>query len=289
MKDNVLAWVCPVAPRFPEVQKRLGFSFVVSDVIDDQRQWPMHPDWRVQIEKNYRETFACTDVSFANCVPVARWLAEEGLAPVVVPNGMDIRRGVETWDVPAALRKLQRPIVGYCGNLSARIDWDLIDSLAAARPDWSIVLIGEPAKDERCQQTLARTNVHALGVIPYESALAYIASFDAAIIPHLHSDLSTHMNPLKLYVYRGLGIPVVSAAIANLDDLADDIRIADSPERFIRLLEEAIEEKRVRGRAYPPAELMQSYSWESRAAGIFAHLDAVFRDTQLKSGADIAA
>ncbi len=79
MTENLLAWVCPVVSGFPEVQKRLGFSFVVADVIDDQRQWPMRLETRSQIETSYRETFAQTDMAFANCRPVSEWLEQEGL------------------------------------------------------------------------------------------------------------------------------------------------------------------------------------------------------------------
>ncbi len=123
MSENLLAWVCPVVRGFPEVQKRLGFSFVAADVIDDQRQWPMQPSWRQQLEQNYHDTFAVADVAFANCAPVARWLEDEGLSPTIVPNGMDVRLDAGSWEIPKQLSDLPRPIVGYCGSLSHRIDW----------------------------------------------------------------------------------------------------------------------------------------------------------------------
>ena len=289
MTDNLLAWVCPVVPGFIEVQKRLGFSFVVADVIDDQRQWPMRLEWRTQIERNYRETFEQADMAFANCRPVSEWLEGEGLRNFVVPNGMDIRRDVDKWEVPAELRHMKRPIVGYAGNLSSRIDWDLLDKIAASRPDWSFVVIGEPPSKGLYYQIVARPNVHAMGVQPYETALRYIAHFDVAMIPHAHSALSDSMNPLKLYVYRGLGVPVVSSAVANLDDLTGDIRIAESADEFVSKLEAAIAERQSRGRAYPAPELMQAYSWESRAARILAHMDDVFHTRHLSTSEGIAA
>ena len=285
MTDNVLAWVCPVVRHFPEVQKRLGFSFVASDVIDDQRQWPMQPAWRLQLEKNYRDTFAVTDAAFANCASVGAWLGNEGLDPVVVPNGMDAPEGVEDWPVPAALAHLKRPIIGYCGNLSHRIDWDLIEHVARAQPDWSVVLIGEPGRDERYRSVAGLSNVHALGVLPYETAQRHIAAFDAAIIPHLDTQLSAHMNPLKLYVYRSLGVPVVSAAIANLDDLAGEIRVADTPALFVARLEEAVAERRARGRVFPSEAAMRSLSWASRADAIWTRLEEVFDRSRAKEAA----
>lgn len=285
MTDNALAWVCPVVRNFGEVQKRLGFSFVASDVIDDQRQWPMQPAWRLQLEKNYRDTFAATDAAFANCAAVGAWLEGERLEPLVVPNGMDAPQGVERWAVPAALARLARPIVGYCGNLSHRIDWDLVEHVALARPDWSVVLIGEPGKDERYRSVARLSNVHALGVLAYETAQRHIAAFDAAIIPHLDTDLSAHMNPLKLYVYRGLGVPVVSAAIANLDDLASEIRIAATPEQFVARLDEAIAERRARGRIFPSEAAMRSLSWESRAKTIWARLEELLERRRAREAA----
>ncbi|HWA91137.1 MAG TPA: tetratricopeptide repeat-containing glycosyltransferase family protein [Rhizomicrobium sp.] len=272
MTDNVLAWVCPVVRGFPEVQKRLGFSFVACDVIDDQRQWPMQPAWRLQLEKSYRETFAVADAAFANCESVGAWLESEGLDPLVVPNGMDAPDGVEHWAVPAALAHLPRPIVGYCGSLSHRIDWDLIEHVARARPAWSIVLIGEPGRDERYRDVARLANVHAPGVLPYETAQRHIAAFDAAIIPHLDSALSARMNPLKLYVYRSLGVPVVSTAIANLDDLASEIRVAGTPDLFVAKLEEAI----AQGHAFPSEAVARSLSWASRAEAIWARLEELF-------------
>jgi hypothetical protein len=279
----VFAWVCPVVRNFPDVQRRIGFSFVAIDVIDDQRQWPMHPAWRVQLERNYHETFSSADAAFANCGAVGQWLRDEGLAPLVVPNGMDMHMDVEAWAVPEVLARLRRPIVGYCGNLSHRIDWDLIDHVAVSRPDWSIVLIGEPAKDERYRATAARPNVHMLGVIPYQTALHHIAAFDAAMIPHLDSALSAHMNPLKLYVYCSVGVPVVSAAVANLDDLAGEIRIADSPARFVEQLEAAIAQRRG-GRVFPSVRVIEACSWQTRTNAIWRHLEEVFELRRSKAG-----
>ncbi len=138
------------------------------------------------------------------------------------------------------------------------------------------MLIGEPAKDERYRQVVARPNVHALGVLPYETALRHVAAFDAAIIPHLDSALSLHMNPLKLYVYRGLGVGVVSAAIANLDERLGGVRVAATPGEFVAQLEEVIAERRARGRVYPAADAMQACSWQARAATIWERIEETF-------------
>ncbi|MEJ8572351.1 tetratricopeptide repeat-containing glycosyltransferase family protein [Microbaculum marinum] len=287
MMENTIAWVCPVAPQFPEVQEHLGFPFVVTDVIDDQRQWPMKPLWRAEVETNYRRTFAISDVTVANCQPVADWLASEGLSPVVVPNGLDARKDVDSWSDPPELTQLPRPIIGYAGNMTGRIEWSLIGDLAARRPDWTIVLIGMTPAGDHVRAVTDLPNVRALGVIPYESALRYLAALDAAIIPHAQTDMSDRMNPLKLYVYRSLGIPVVSTPVANIDDLRDEIRIADNSADFAAKLEEALEERRERGRILPARKHLEALSWDARLAEILARVDAVFK-TRSAGGVDQA-
>ena len=59
-------------------------------------------------------------------------------------------------------------------------------------------------------------NIHLLGVRPYDEALGYIKNFDVAIMPHINNELSQNMNPLKLYVYFSLGVPVVTTEVANI-------------------------------------------------------------------------
>ncbi|WAP70731.1 glycosyltransferase [Jiella pelagia] len=283
MQDNALAWVCPVVPQFPEVQEHIGFSFVVSDVIDDQREWPVSPEQRQALQENYDRTFAATDVALANCQPVADWLRREGLATRMVPNGADSFPGVREWEVPDALARLPRPIIGYCGNLGDRIDWDLIAAVADAQPDWSIVLIGAAPKMAEAGPVFARKNVTALGVVPYEQAVRHIAAFDAAMIPHRDSGLTQRMNPLKLYVYRALGVPVVTTPIANIDDFSNDVLIGRDPVDFIAKLDTARLRRAAHGRDLPDPTAFESLLWPQRMRDIMAHVGAVFASSRTET------
>jgi hypothetical protein len=275
MMDNVLAWVCPVVPHFPDVAARIGIPFIVADVIDDQRRWPMIPRYRTEIETNYRETFEIADVVVANCGPVADWLAGEGLDPLIVPNGMEIHHDVDSWREPPDSAGYPRPIVAYAGSLTARIDWPLIASLAQARPHWSIVLIGATPRSEAFRSVAALPNVHVLGVVPYERATRLLAAADAAMIPHETGWLTQAMNPLKLYVYRSLGLPVVSTPVGNIDDFRDEVRIAATPEAFVSALDQAIEERRRVGRCYPDPARVGTLTWEARLAAILEEAERV--------------
>ena len=278
MTDNLLAWVCPVVLPFPHLQRRLGFSFVVTDVIDDQRKWPMRSTYRAAVEACYRDTFAVTDLAFANCAPVAEWVSEAVGDVTLVPNGIAAPPpDVDTWSVPAALARLSRPIIGYAGNLTQRIDWPLLTGLADARPDWSVVLIGTPPQPSKAfEQLCRRANVHVLGPIPHERAQRFIAAFDVAIVPHLVNAISERMNPLKILVYRSLGLPVVSSPIPNVNDLADEVVFAEGTEAFIAAVARAIDTRRNEGRVYPAR--WRDLSWDARMETMFEAIDRRFAE-----------
>ena len=191
----------------------------------------------------------------------------------LVPNGMEVHRDIASWEPPAELSQLARPIVGYSGSLTHRIDWPLIDAVARTRPDWTIVLMGAVPDTAVAQAVLALPNVHALGVVPYDRAVRCIAAFDVAIVPHLRTSLSERMNPLKIYVYRSLGVPVVSTPVPNIEDFVGDIRIA-LPEDFVPAIEAALADSAARGRTFPNQELMRRCAWSTRVQDILQHVQA---------------
>ena len=46
----------------------------------------------------------------------------------------------------ADVQDLARPVLGFAGNfLATKVDFDLLDGLARARPDWTLLLVG-PAR-----------------------------------------------------------------------------------------------------------------------------------------------
>ena len=69
--------------------------------------------------------------------------------------------------MPAELRALSGPVIGYVGNLSDRIDLDLLDDLVRARPDWQFVFVGSAHLD----RTILRLDRHDNVALPRRPAL----------------------------------------------------------------------------------------------------------------------
>ena len=122
------------------------------------------------------------------------------------------------WIKPKYLDEISGCVIGYVGNLDdARIDLELIEELAHHDSNWQLVFIGSTHRSVGLEHLSTQySNIHLLGVKPYDEALKYIKYFDLAIIPHLDNELTRNMNPLKAYGYASLSVPIVSTKINNM-------------------------------------------------------------------------
>lgn len=262
--DNCIAWVCPIVKDFEKIYNKVPFPFVVSDFIDDQTKFSNLPYMKYQINLGYEFMYKISDLSLCNCMPIYDKLSSVGLLPILMPNGMDFR----SISPAATSEKLlhARPIIGYCGNMNDRFDFDLVKFIALSRPEYDFTFIGSLRSIENRSTLSELPNVSYLGVKKYDEARQIMSSFDVAILPHLLDDLSASMNPLKLYAYRSLGIPVVSTNIQNiLSEMSYGIFVASSYDDFIQLLDEVL----ASDLSFELHERHFDLSWESKFSTIW--------------------
>jgi glycosyltransferase involved in cell wall biosynthesis len=229
-------WSYPTNPDLPELIDRLRPDVVLTDVVDDNRTWwsPGTPE-HDRADQNYQDVLSRSDLVLANCEPVAASMRTYAPEVHVVPNGVEL--DVPAGPVPVELHQIGRPLIGYVGNLSSRLDIDLLEGLAATRPDWQFAFVGSAHLDPAILRLRRHPNVHFLGVRPHREARHLIAGFDVALIPHLDNEMTQAMNPLKAFVYAGVGVPVVSTPIANLGELDGLITVAEGVDGFVRAIE----------------------------------------------------
>ncbi len=268
-----IGWVCPVVFDFPKIHEAVEFERVVVDIIDDQRKWQGKTDYMNRVAQNYVDVLKIADLAIANCDPVRKGFADQRKDIVIVPNGTEQFPSDRTWSVPEDLANLPRPIIGYVGNLRDRIDFELIRQMAIRHPEWTIVLVGSAHGALDVHSLTQFPNVKLMGVRPYEEALNYIKNFDVAMMPHISNELTENMNPLKLYVYFALGVPVVTTEVANIGDIGPHVSVAHSHSEFIAATEKLL---RGQGKRPDPAkrdEVLERVSWSARVGEILRQLD----------------
>ena len=269
-RRRTVFWVCPNNFDFPSIADRFQPDLVVSDVIDDQRKWPCSPRYREYLHRNYEEILARTHLTFANCRSVFEDMQEHTDNIHLLPNAAELlEEEARHWKKPAELRRIKGPVIGYVGNLDiTRIDIDLLTTVAGQRPDWNLVFIGSMHKSREIRKLDKFSNVRFLGVRVYEEALRYIRHFDVAIIPHLDSELTRSMNPLKLYVYFSLHVPVVSTPIANIGDFREFVQVGRTADEFIEQIGHCLDNNPVSGDIERVRSLLEINSWNERVTRI---------------------
>ena len=268
-------WACPTVFDFPRLCDRFLPDLVVADVIDDQRQWPATPEHLARLQQNYEEVLDRADVAFANCSTVVDSMSPMAKDIHLVPNAADpVEQEYGRWPMPRELRRLPRPIIGYVGNLdTARLDVRLLGTVIERRPHWHLVFIGSARRDQTVLALSRHANVHFLGVRPYPKVLRYIRHFDVAIVPHLDNELTRNMNPLKLYVYLSLKIPIVATPIANTDDIGEFTEVGSTDDEFIDGIERCLANGGYGSRAARVDDVLRANSWDERVQRIVSLVD----------------
>ena len=271
-------WVCPNNFDFPSIEDRFKPDLMVADVIDDQRKWPCSPLYKKKLSQNYEEILARCHLVFANCRSVFEAMGEFTDNIHLLPNAAEIlEEEAQYWKKPAELARIKGPVIGYAGNLDiTRLDLDLLTTVASQRPDWNLVFIGSMHRNKDILRLNKFKNVYFLGVRPYDQALRYIRYFDVAMIPHLDNELTRHMNPLKLYVYFSLHVPVVTTPIANIENFGEFVQVGCTPGEFIDRVGYCLNNDMITANLERIRELLKANSWDERMTRLLTLIEGEF-------------
>lgn len=267
--NNLLIWSYnPLLDNLAEIKNRLNAQGVIFDAVDD---WSVHSVYQKQkelLQQNYQKIKQDADIIFTVSLELKQQLFSDLPKVAWVPNGVNVEKFSSpiNSDLPADLKNINQPIVGYIGMIQNRLDWDLIKYLAEKNRDKSFVFIGwiwREAQELINQKLKQLPNVHFLGRKDYNELPQYLKHFQAAIIPHKINDFTKSMNPLKMYEYLAAGLPIVSTKVAGVDDFSSLIKIAHNSEEFDQYLNEVIANNSVESKQ-DRISAAQNCSWENR-------------------------
>ena len=194
----------------------------------------------------------------------------------IAPHGVDHAAFARALDdsvqIPADLAPLPRPRIGFYGTLRDWVDFELLATIARARPAWSIALIGQQLGDLSAIAGLP--NVHLLGQKRHDELPAYCKGFDVGIIPYRIDERMQYVNPLKLREYLSAGLPVVSTAVPEVVRYAHLCRIASTPAEFVAAIELSLGEGAPAARTARSAA-MKSETWSARVAEVAHTVDGI--------------
>jgi glycosyltransferase involved in cell wall biosynthesis len=152
----------------------------------------------------------------------------------------------------------------YYGHLHAQhLDFNLLDGLAHARPDWTIILVG-PVKTPHAFPS----NVRLAGQQPHEKLREFIAEADVLLLPYVLNDYTRAVLPAKIYECLATGRPIIATPLPELTkDFAGQLRFATDGPGFATAVEDVLANDTNKARMARVA-LAQANTWEQRYSHI---------------------
>jgi UDP-galactopyranose mutase len=145
---------------------------------------------------------------------------------------------------PADQAEIPHPRLGFFGVIDERMDIELLEKVAAARPDWHLVIVGPVVKIDPADLP-ARENIHYLGGKSYNELPSYLSGWDVALLPFARNESTRFISPTKTPEYLAAGCPVVSTSIRDVVRPYGDqglVHIADDAAEFVASIEVAMNE-----------------------------------------------
>jgi glycosyltransferase involved in cell wall biosynthesis len=196
------------------------------------------------------------------------------------PNVADTDRfatALEVGPIDSAVAALPGPRIVFTGAVVAtKLDLELLEGVARARPNWSIALVGpvgagDPRTDISALERLP--NVHLLGARAYAALPEVLRGADVALVPYAINDLTRSVFPMKVYEYLAAGLPVVTTPLPALAETTGVVVAADAP-ATVAAVERALAEDGPATRRARSAAVREN-SWDARLEEIDSYLSSL--------------
>ena len=237
--NDTIAWFHVPHPGF--LAKYLGEKLTVFYCIDEYSKMPDVDGTSVQAMDD--ELTRKADVVFACNQSLLE--THRGLNGNIhlSPHGVDteafaLANSLET-RIPEEVSGLSRPIIGFWGLLDQWLDISILEHIAVARPEWTVLLIGREAVDVSVLKRLP--NIVFAGVKPYAELPRWAKAIDVCVLPFTRESVNLRaMSPLKLREYLAAGKPIVAVPVPEGKQFSKVVLTADDGPGFVKAIEKAI-------------------------------------------------
>ena len=158
-------------------------------------------------------------------------------------------------------------ILGFFGDINHTLDFNLIELVAKALPNWQLHLIGKNDVSDNLNDYPLPTNVKILPAVPFRDLSQHIINWSAAWIPvkkkYLHQDQDFHLST-KLKEYLAAGFPSQAPPLDELEQFSSVAALTLDPDEIVHWLLTAYKEDSSQERQKRKNTVI-SQSWINRA------------------------
>jgi len=178
---------------------------------------------------------------------------------------------------PEDQAQIPHPRLGFFGVIDERFDIDLLDEVAAKRPDWNFVIIG-PVVKIAPESLPKHSNIHYLGGKKYSELPDYLAGWDVALLLFARNESTRFISPTKTPEYLAAGKPVISTSIKDVVRPYGEMKlveISDTADEFIAAAEKLLSRSNKSEWLKKVDAYLENISWDKTWAQMSDLIDEV--------------
>lgn len=282
-----ILWVSRPEMRF--AVGRLGERLSIYHVVDEYAGYTgLDEDAARRLRLEESALLDAVDMAVAASPEIIDAKSAPGRDFVLLENGVSFRAYSEARrapDTPADIAAIPRPRIGYSGLIGKRLNLELLAEVAAARPDWSIVMVGK-VDDRECESLIERLralpNVHFIGEKPGADVPRYVCSFDVGLLPYAINLETRNISPIKMYEYWAAGIPVIGTDIPSVQRNREAVFVAGDAHGFVSCIDAVLDDFPDAERAMLIARAEEN-AWSRRVEQVARAIDARLTRSESRS------
>ncbi len=205
------------------------------------------------------------DAVATNSAYLAEYAANFNNKVLDVGQGCEVDAYLNKPDIlPFDLADISKPVIGYCGSLTAtRLDVNLIFLLAKSNSKWQFVLVGPEDEVFKNSALHELKNVHFLGSKNPGELPHYVHGFDVCINPQLLNEMTIGNYPRKVDEYLAAGKPVVATRTKAMEMFAEYCYLGNGVSDYENNILKALEENPKTTLKKLRIEFAKAHTWEA--------------------------
>lgn len=145
------------------------------------------------------------------------------------------------WDLTATMKS--KPMVWFYGLYGDWLDYDLLSHVIDSLPEYNFVFIGQSYGDATGLENLKkRSNFFDLGFKNYYDLKYYASQFSVLLLPFKINNITNSADPIKLYEYWSLWIPVVATMFQEVKKYPEYVLLALDKNEFVSCIKKWAEQ-----------------------------------------------
>jgi len=239
INEYIFWYYTPMALRFTDHLKPVA---AVYDCMDELSAFKGAHSQLPALEK---QLFKYVDLVFTGGQSLYEVKRHQHPAVYAFPSSIDVSHFGKARTIdkdPEDQAHIPHPRLGFFGVIDERFDVELLDKVAAKRPDWQFVIIGPIVKIDH-NALPKHANIHYLGGKKYSELPDYLAGWDIALLLFARNDSTRFISPTKTPEYLAAGKPVISTSIRDVVRPYGELKlveIADTADDLIRAAEKIL-------------------------------------------------